>query len=54
MLKALDDEQLKAYIVKKNGDRRIFYERARVRIDDRNARLEDFIKPIFEQTAEED
>lgn len=52
LLKSLDDEQLKAYIVKKNSDRRIFYERASVRIDDRNARLEDFIKAVFDQTAE--
>ncbi len=52
LLKSLDDEQLKAYIVKKNGDRRIFYERARVRIDDRDARVDDFIKAVFEQTGE--
>ncbi|MCH5718073.1 shikimate kinase [Niabella hibiscisoli] len=52
LLKSLDDEQLKAYIVKKNGDRRIFYERAIVRIDDRDARVDDFIKAVFDQTAE--
>ncbi|MFT4093487.1 MAG: shikimate kinase [Niabella sp.] len=49
LIKGLDDEQLKAYIVKKNGDRRIFYERAKIRIDDQKASLGDFVKFIFDE-----
>lgn len=49
LLKNLDDEQLKAYIVKKNADRRIFYERAKLRMQDHNIKIDDFIKLIFNE-----
>lgn len=49
LLKSLSDEQLKAYIVKKNSDRRIYYERAKIRTDDHNLKLDDFIKLIFNE-----
>ncbi|MCH5599150.1 shikimate kinase [Niabella ginsengisoli] len=47
LLKSLDDEQLKAYIIKKSSDRRIFYERAKVRVDDQKVKLDEFVKLIF-------
>ncbi|TXI32448.1 MAG: shikimate kinase [Niabella sp.] len=50
LLKALDDEQLKAYIVKKSNDRKIFYERAKVRIEDYEIKTDEFIKIIFDKT----
>jgi len=51
LLKGLDDEQLKAYIVKKNADRRIYYERAKVRIDDSGMKLDDFTKLLLKEMA---
>ncbi|WP_346238749.1 shikimate kinase [Niabella insulamsoli] len=46
LLKDLDDEQLKAYIVKKTSDRKMFYERAQIRVDDQKIKLADFIELI--------
>lgn len=51
LLKDLDDEQLKAYIVKKSNDRRIYYERAKVRIADHEIKAEDMLKMIFDETT---
>ena len=48
LLKDLDDEQLKAYIVKKGNDRLIYYERAKVRLSDNNVKLDDFVRGISE------
>lgn len=47
LLKDLDDEQLKAYIVKKNADRRMYYEQAKLIIDDRVIEIEKLIKQIL-------
>ncbi len=49
LLKDLNDEQLKAYIVKKNSDRRIYYERAKIRTEDNHLQLDDFIKLILNE-----
>ena len=49
LLKSLDDEQLKAYIVKKSSDRRIFYERATIRVNDQKLKLDNFVKLIFNE-----
>ena len=47
LLRELTDEQLKAYILKKNSDRRMYYERAKIRTDDTSLKLDDFIKLIL-------
>ncbi|MFV0607314.1 MAG: shikimate kinase [Niabella sp.] len=47
LLKNLSDEQLKAYIVKKNADRRIYYEQAKVIVDDHVIEIEKLIKQIL-------
>lgn len=47
LLKDLDDEALKAYILKKNADRRIYYEQAKVIVDDRVIDIEKLIKQIL-------
>lgn len=47
LLKDLGDDQLKAFIAKKFADRRIYYEQAKVHIDDDNATLEQMIEKIF-------
>ncbi|MEE6186264.1 Shikimate kinase [Mycovorax composti] len=49
LLKGLDDEALRAYIIKKSADRRIYYERAKIKIDDDNLDLDNFIKLIFNE-----
>ncbi|HOZ85424.1 MAG TPA: shikimate kinase [Niabella sp.] len=50
LLKDLDDEQLKAYIIKKCNDRRIYYERAKLRIENQEIKTDDFLKLIVEET----
>lgn len=47
LLKNLDDEQLKAYIVKKNADRRIYYEQAKVKVNNSEINTEDLLNQIF-------
>lgn len=47
LLKDLTDEQLKAYIVKKNADRRMYYEQAKVIVDDHVIEIEKMIKQIL-------
>lgn len=49
LLKDLDDEQLKAYIVKKNSDRHIFYDRAKIKINDNHIKVDEFIKLIYNE-----
>ncbi|MFT3901619.1 MAG: shikimate kinase [Niabella sp.] len=46
LLKNLDDEQLRTYIVKKTADRRIFYEQSQLRVGEQELTIEDFIKKI--------
>ncbi|MCR6720897.1 MAG: shikimate kinase [Chitinophagaceae bacterium] len=47
LLRELSDEQLKAFIGKKFSDRRIYYEQARVKIEDDQLPLEQIIEKIF-------
>lgn len=47
LLKDLTDEQLKAYIVKKNADRRMYYEQAKVIVHDSVIEIEKLIKQIL-------
>jgi shikimate kinase len=44
LLKDLTDEQLKAYILKKSADRRIFYERAKLKLDQKEILIDDIVK----------
>ena len=48
LLKDLDDEQLKTYIVKKNAGRRIYYDQAKVKVNDSTIKIDEFIKQIFD------
>lgn len=47
LLRELSDEQLKGFISKKFSDRRIYYEQARVVIEDDDAPLDLMIEKIF-------
>ncbi|OLY94851.1 hypothetical protein BUE76_13970 [Cnuella takakiae] len=47
LISTLDDEQLKAYIVKKVGDRKIFYQQAREVIYEDQLSLDNFLDKIL-------
>lgn len=47
LLKDLTDDQLKGFISKKFSDRRIYYEQARVKIEEDSLPLEQIIEKIF-------
>jgi shikimate kinase len=47
LIKNLSDEQLRAFIVKKFSDRRIYYEQAEIVIDEEPVKLEDLLEKIF-------
>jgi len=47
LLKDLSDEQLKTFIVKKNADRRMYYEQAKLIVDERVIEIEKLIKQIL-------
>jgi shikimate kinase len=47
LLKDLNDEQLKTYIVKKSAARKMYYEQAKVKIDECEIDVDNFIKKIL-------
>lgn len=47
LLKDLSDAQLKAYIIKKFSDRRIYYEQASVIVEEQPVQLDQLIEKIF-------
>jgi len=47
LLKALKDEQLKLYLVKKFSERRIYYEQAELVVEEDNASVESLIQNIM-------
>lgn len=47
LLKNLSDEQMKAFIIRKFADRKIYYEQAQVLIDEDDISLDHFIERIF-------
>jgi len=47
LIRDLSDSQLRSYIVKKFSDRKIFYEQAKLMIEDEHATLDDFVEKIF-------
>lgn len=47
LLKDLSEDQLKAYIIKKFSDRKIYYEQADIIIDDGHLELDELIQKIF-------
>jgi len=47
LIKKLDEEQLHAFIFKKMADRKIFYEQAKIIIDEEPVLLENLIQKIF-------
>lgn len=49
LLKSLNDDELKTYILKKSADRRIYYERAKIRVDDQELKLDNLIKWIINE-----
>ena len=48
LIKNLDDEALKAYIIKKVGDRKIFYQQADVVMYEDELNLESFFQKIYQ------
>ncbi len=53
LIKNLDDEALKAYIIRKAGDRKIFYQQADVVVDEDGLTLESFYAKIFQTEINE-
>jgi shikimate kinase len=47
LIKALSEEQLKSYIIKKFSDRKIYYEQADVNVDEDPLQLEQLVEKIF-------
>ncbi len=47
LIKALTDDQLESYITKKFADRKIYYEQAKVSIDEEPVQIENLIDKIF-------
>lgn len=47
LIKELADDQLKSFILKKYADRRIYYEQARITIDEQPVQLDVLIQKIF-------
>lgn len=47
LIRDLSDDQLKGFIGKKFADRRIYYEQARLKVDEQPVRLEQLIEKIF-------
>lgn len=47
LIKALTDEQLKSFIVKKFSDRKMYYEQADVIIDEKPVQLDKLVEKIF-------
>lgn len=49
LLKGLDEAQLKGFIQKKFSDRKIYYEQARISVEDNNESLENILNKIFHE-----
>ncbi len=49
LLKDFNDEELKAYIIRKNADRKIYYERAKLRVKDENISTNELVKLILNE-----
>jgi shikimate kinase len=47
LVKAIPDDQLRSYIIKKNADRKIFYQQADVFINEEDITLDTLIQKIF-------
>ena len=47
LIKSLSDEQLKNFIHKKFTDRKIYYEQAKIKIDEEPVQIEKLIEKIF-------
>ena len=47
LIKHLDDRQLRAYIIKKFSDRKIYYEQAHVIIDEDKKTMEKIVQQVF-------
>ena len=47
LVKELSDEQLRAYIIKKTGDRKIFYQQAKIILNEDEVNLEMLVDRIF-------
>ena len=47
LIRELSDEQLQGFIAKKFSDRRIYYEQARLSVDEAPVQLEQLIDKIF-------
>ncbi len=49
LLKELNDEQLKGFIMKKYADRKIYYEQSSITIDEENMSIDKLVKKIFHE-----
>ena len=49
LIRKLSDEQIMGFIIKKFADRKIYYEKAGIRIDEDPVRIEHIVEKIFHQ-----
>ena len=49
LIKELNDDQLKGFILKKYADRKIYYEQSRITIEEENKTLEKIVEKLFHE-----
>jgi shikimate kinase len=49
LIKELNDDQLKGFILKKYADRKIYYEQSRITIEEENKTIEKIVEKIFHE-----
>lgn len=49
LIKDLNDDQLKGFILKKYADRKIYYEQSRITIEEENKTLEKIVEKLFHE-----
>ena len=49
LIKELNDDQLKGFILKKYADRKIYYEQSRIIIEEENRTLEKIVEKLFHE-----
>jgi shikimate kinase len=54
LIREIDDDELKRYIIRKLSERRMYYQQADVMVNEENITLEELIRLLFENESEPD
>jgi shikimate kinase len=54
LIREINDEELRRYIIRKMSERRMYYQQADVMVNEENVTLEELIRLLFENAAERD